>query len=226
MPHWESNRRGAGHVLRLVSVVLAALAVAGAVVIVLLPLPKPAAGGTCGPGKGSETALEAFFNPVSIGAGAEPPAQATTANLDWQAFVGQCQAATNGRMVDALALLLLAGFFLLVVPRAVRAAWPESAKAMPALASAPPGWYPDPTNLAAWRWWDGTLWQDHASAAQASGQASAPSAEAPAPAPSHPGYPGRPEATAVPETPQAVVPETPEAAVSDAPEPHPPAQGP
>ena len=163
---WGARGRGTGHTLRVVGLVLAALALSGAVVVVLLPLPKPAIGGgaTCGPGRGSESAIEAFFDPVTIGAGTEPPTSATTQNLSWQAFVGECQAATNGRMVDALALVILAGFFLLVVPRAVRVAWPESRRkplAAGAGGAAPPGWYQDPADSSGWRWWDGFGWGHH-----------------------------------------------------------------
>src|SRR5579872_6330882 len=88
------------HPLRIASWVIGILALAGAITVVVLPLPKPAAGGTCGPGRGSETAIEAFFNPVSIGAGPRPSSklpwpQRPIAVYEWQAFVGQCQASTN-----------------------------------------------------------------------------------------------------------------------------------
>lgn len=177
-PHWDSDRRRAGRPLRYGALVLAALALAGAIVIALLPLPKPAAGGTCGPGRGSESAIEAFFDPVTIGAGAEPtPSQSDPVEAarfyQWQAFVGQCQSAANGRMVDALALLIVAGFFALVVPRAVRMAWPDTARRAQVSAGAPPGWYPDPADPRAWRWWDGRLW----------GQQSAAGSGVPPPAP-------------------------------------------
>jgi len=130
--------------------------VVAAFVVILLPLPNPAAGGTCGPSlHGSEPAIAAFFDPVSIGAGPIP--SGATALYQWQAFVGQCQASTNARMVDALALLLLAGLFFFVVLPFVRRAWHEPAAAT-APHSAVAGWYPDPADPGAWRWWDGHFW--------------------------------------------------------------------
>ncbi len=143
------------HPLRIATWALSGLALAAAIVIAVLPLPHPAAGGTCGPGTGSEPAVVAFFDPVSIGAG---PEQRSTAvdELDWLAFVGECQASTNARMVDALALLLLSGFFLLVASPMVGRAWrrPQLAYAY----GVPPGWYRDPAGSSLWRWWDGHRW--------------------------------------------------------------------
>ncbi|MDE3086823.1 MAG: hypothetical protein KGJ77_08655 [Acidobacteriota bacterium] len=136
---------GAGAVLRIVTLVLAGLAVAGAVVVVVLPLPKPAAGGTCGPGAGSEPAIAAFFDPVSIGAGPQPATSAIEA-YQWQAFVGECQSAANGRMVEGLALLIVAGFFALVVHPLIRRAWHEPA---------PPG----APGTAAWPGGQTEFWQ-------------------------------------------------------------------
>src|SRR5579884_1754388 len=60
------------HLLRVASWVIGILVLASAIVVVAVPLPRPAAGGTCGPGRGSESAIEAFFDPVSIGAGPRP----------------------------------------------------------------------------------------------------------------------------------------------------------
>jgi hypothetical protein len=54
----------------------------------LVSVPNPAVGGTCGPGKGSESAIVALFDPGSIGAGAEPPAADAADRADWMAFVG------------------------------------------------------------------------------------------------------------------------------------------
>ena len=60
-------------VLHVVSVALGALALSGSAVVVVLPLPQPAVGGTCGPGGGSEPAIAALVHPSSIGAGPERP---------------------------------------------------------------------------------------------------------------------------------------------------------
>ena len=144
--HGSSPSSGAGGPLRLATLVLAALAVAGAVVVVVWPLPKPAAGGTCGPGSGSEPAIVAFFDPASIGAGPQPTSSAVEA-YQWQAFVGECQSSANGRMVEGLALLLVGGFFGLVLHPLVRRAWHEPA---PAGAGGPGGRHGDPT--PAWHW--------------------------------------------------------------------------
>lgn len=157
----SSPGSGAGQVLRWVCVGLAGLAVAGAITIVVLPLPNPAAGGTCGPGRGAEPAIAAFFDPLSIGAGVQPPG-GTLQNYQWQAFVGECQSATNARMVDALALLVLAAFFGLAVPPLVRRAWHDATRTTH---GAPPGWYADPADPRGWRWWDGRTWSHQTSSA-------------------------------------------------------------
>lgn len=166
---------GAGRILRWACIGLAGLAVAGAIAIVVLPLPNPVAGGTCGPGRGAEPAIAAFFDPVSIGAGAQPPS-GTLQNYQWQAFVGECQSATNARMVDALALLVLAAFFGLVVPPLVRRAWwHEMAQATH---GAPAGWYPDPADHSGWRWWDGRVWSHQTSSASGTSPPDSPQAPA------------------------------------------------
>ena len=97
-PHWI----GAGLAL------LGVAGVATAVTAVLTALPAPAAGGTCGPGRGSESAIAAFLNPGSIGAGPAPSAANVAAHWQWLAFVGECQAATSSRMLGAFAVLVLA----------------------------------------------------------------------------------------------------------------------
>ena len=163
MPPADKAERGSlfrHHPLRIASWIVGILALAGAVTVVVLPLPKPAAGGTCGPGRGSEPAVVAFFDPASIGAGPRPSAP-TIAVFEWQAFVGECQASTNSRMVDALALVLLSGFFLLVASPLVGRAWRRQ-QPLAGGPEMPPGWYPDPSGAAPWRWWDGYRWSQPA----------------------------------------------------------------
>ena len=70
-------------------------------------LPAPAAGGTCGPGRGSETAIEALVDPGSIGAGVEPPTTRAAARLQWNQFVNECQTATNDRALLAFPVLVV-----------------------------------------------------------------------------------------------------------------------
>jgi hypothetical protein len=175
------------HPLRIASWIIGILALAGAVTVVVLPLPKPAAGGTCGPGRGSEAAIEAFFDPVSIGAGPRPSSPAI-AVYEWQAFVGQCQASTNARMVDALALLVVAGFLLLVASPLVGRTW--RGRSAGAGTSPAAGWYPDPSGSAPWRWWDGRQWSVQTRPDQqepVTSTAPAPPTAAPQPPPAPPG---------------------------------------
>jgi len=125
-----SPRRRVGAVLVLLGLMGAAIAVTA----VLTALPQPAAGGTCGPSSGSsETPIVAFFDPVTIGAGAKPSTSDTTSYLDWLAFVGECQSATDARILEALAILILSigvgGGGLLVSrhsPASIRAALASS----------------------------------------------------------------------------------------------------
>jgi hypothetical protein len=63
--------------------------------------------GTCGPGKGSETAIVAFFDPVTIGAGTEPPASNATGRSQWSAFINSCQSAANQRAIVAFPVLIV-----------------------------------------------------------------------------------------------------------------------
>ncbi|MGH9029977.1 MAG: DUF2510 domain-containing protein [Acidimicrobiales bacterium] len=138
--------------LRIVLAVLAVAAVAGAVVVVVLPLPSPAVGGTCGPGAGAEPAIAAFFDPASIGAGAEPAA-GTEQRFEWEAFVGECQSSSDARMVTAVALLTIAVALAFAVLLVARPAVREEHVVSP-----PAGWYPDQMQLGSWRWWDGKMW--------------------------------------------------------------------
>jgi hypothetical protein len=90
---------------RLALVFLGLFGAAFAITGLLIALPRPAVGGTCGPGKSSESAIVALFNPGSIGAGQEPPATSATDRADWMAFVGECQASADGRVLGALVIL-------------------------------------------------------------------------------------------------------------------------
>ena len=89
--------------LVLVGLFGAAFAISGS----LVALPRPAIGGTCGPGASSEPAIVALFNPGSIGAGPEPPTTSATNRADWMAFVGECQASADGRALGTLVILAL-----------------------------------------------------------------------------------------------------------------------
>jgi len=95
--------------LRLAVVFLGLFGAAFAISGLFVALPAPAAGGTCGPGKLSESSIVAFFDPVSIGAGSEPAATAAdaTRRADWMAFVGECQASADGRVLSTFAILVL-----------------------------------------------------------------------------------------------------------------------
>jgi hypothetical protein len=73
---------------------------------VLVARPPPAAQGTCGPGLYSEAPIEALFNPGSIGAGPEPPATSAQARDQWSAFVAECQASADGRVLAGFAILV------------------------------------------------------------------------------------------------------------------------
>jgi hypothetical protein len=116
--------------------------VAFAISGVLTSLPAPAIGGTCGPGKGSETALEAFVEPGSIGAGVEPAASTTATGAekraDWMAFVGECQSSTNSHVLSNFAIFVLAvgvglGGSLLLLRRARPTVVPSTATPTPNL---------------------------------------------------------------------------------------------
>lgn len=93
--------------LALLFVFVGFFGVAFAVAGVLVPLPAPAAGGTCGPGTSSEAPISALLNPVSIGAGVEPPANQAAARRQWTAFVSECQSSADHRGVAAVLILVL-----------------------------------------------------------------------------------------------------------------------
>ena len=93
---------------RLVLVFVGLFGVAFAIAGLLVGLPRPAVGGTCGPGTSSESAIVAFFDPGSIGAGAEPAVTSATDRADWMAFVGECQASADSRVLGTFAILIVA----------------------------------------------------------------------------------------------------------------------
>jgi hypothetical protein len=140
--------------VRILSVVLAVVFLATAAAVTLLPLPAPAGGGTCGPGRSSESALAAFFDPVSIGAGPEPPASSGTRS-QWEDFVSSCQSSTDTRMAVAGGVLAVALLTGLGLPPVMRRLLDGSA---PPDWPLPPGWYPDPAHPHGPRWWDGSQW--------------------------------------------------------------------
>lgn len=140
--------------VRVICTVLGTLLLGAAVVVALAPLPAPAVGGTCGPSASSESAAFAFLNPVSIGAGSQPSASSGQ-RPQWQAFVSQCQTATNTRMTIAGGIVVGALVVALALPWAVKRFDRDDDHEMELQ---PPGWYPDPTNPSAGRWWDGREW--------------------------------------------------------------------
>ncbi len=93
--------------VRLVFAAIGLFGVAFAISAVVIDLPDPAVGGTCGPGAGAETPFVALVNPGSIGAGQEPAASDKEARYQWLAFVGECQASANGRGLAALGILVV-----------------------------------------------------------------------------------------------------------------------
>jgi hypothetical protein len=95
-------------VFRLALAFVGLFGIAFAIAGLLVGLPKPAVGGTCGPGTSSESSIVAFFDPGSIGAGAEPAATNATDRADWLAFVGECQASADSRVLGTFAILIVA----------------------------------------------------------------------------------------------------------------------
>jgi hypothetical protein len=130
---------------RLTLVFLGLFGAAFAISGLLVALPRPAVGGTCGPGKSSEAAIVALFNPGSIGAGPEPPTTSATDRADWMAFVGECQASADGRVLGALVILAvslavaLVGTALLMRYRRPPTAPAPVATSPPLTGSPPPG---------------------------------------------------------------------------------------
>lgn len=92
--------------VRLAFAFVGLLGAAFAISAVVVALPPPAARGTCGPGLYSEAPIVALFNPASIGAGPEPPATNAQARDQWSAFVSECQASADGRVLAGFAILV------------------------------------------------------------------------------------------------------------------------
>jgi hypothetical protein len=99
----SSRRRGIGLALIFVGLFGAAFAISG----LLAGLPRPAVGGSCGPGRTSESSIVALFDPVTIGAGREPAATHATDRADWMAFVGECQASADSRVLATFLILTI-----------------------------------------------------------------------------------------------------------------------
>lgn len=104
-PVHETQARHSG--IKFALVFLGLFGAAFAITGLLVALPPPAVGGTCGPGRSSESALVAFFDPVTIGAEQEPPATDTAGRADWLAFVGECQSSADSRVLAVFAILVL-----------------------------------------------------------------------------------------------------------------------
>lgn len=110
------NEISSHHVLRTALVFLGLFGAGLAISGLLVALPVPAAGGTCGPGRASEAPIVALLDPVSIGAGPEPPVSESASRADWVAFVSECQTAADNRGLAALAILVVSAGVALVVP--------------------------------------------------------------------------------------------------------------
>jgi len=141
--------------VRVVGTVLAAFFLAAAATIALVPLPAPAAGGTCGPSTSSEPAILAFFNPLSIGAGPEPVA-ISAQHSQWVAFVDECQSTTNSRMIQSGVIAVGALLAGLGLPWAVRRFVREDSTDPMGLT--PTGKHPDPADPHVARSWDERGW--------------------------------------------------------------------
>lgn len=102
--------------IRLGFAIVGVFGVAVAISAVVVNLPAPGVGGTCGPGSGSEAPIAAFFNPASIGAGVEPSSASAVAHSLWLAFVGECQSSTDARILIGMAVLVLSVAFALLGP--------------------------------------------------------------------------------------------------------------
>jgi hypothetical protein len=125
---------------RLAFVFVGLFGVAFAISGLLVALPRPAVGGSCGPGTTSEPAIVALFDPGSIGAGPEPPATNATDRADWMAFVGECQASADSRVLATFFILAISvGVALAGTGLVVKARKPAIARVhAPSVAGSPP----------------------------------------------------------------------------------------
>jgi hypothetical protein len=105
---------------RLIFVCLGLFGATFAMTGLLVALPRPLAGGTCGPGQGSEAAIVALFDPITIGAGPEPAATDATGRAQWSAFVHQCQTAADDRALAAFPILIVSAGVAVIGPLVVR----------------------------------------------------------------------------------------------------------
>jgi hypothetical protein len=105
---------------RLIFVGLGLFGAAFAVTGLLTALPRPAVGGTCGPGQGSEAAIVALFDPQTIGAGPEPATTDTAGRAQWSAFVQECQTAADDRALAAFPVLIVSAGVAIIGAMAVQ----------------------------------------------------------------------------------------------------------
>ena len=105
--------------IRLIFVAIGVFGAVFAISGLLIALPKPAAGGTCGPGTASEAPIVAALDPVSIGAGRDPAASDTKGHEQWLAFVGECQASADGTVLAALIILMVSAGIAIAGPRII-----------------------------------------------------------------------------------------------------------
>ncbi|MCL4423387.1 MAG: hypothetical protein M1115_09555 [Actinobacteria bacterium] len=178
---------------RVVAAILGFLGVVGvgiALTAVLTSLPAPAAGGTCGPGTASESAAAAFFDPGSIGAGPQPSVASPEAYFQWQAFVGECQAEADGRVLGGLAILVLSIVLLVAGLVLFRRERDEHAISAAHKGPTPPSWTPpswvQPT-------WTPPTWRpppppSHTVAPRPPSESWSPSPSPPAPTPADTGW--------------------------------------
>lgn len=102
MSTWLGGRR-----VGIVLVCLGLFGVAFSVSGLLSPLQPPSLNGTCGPGQGSEAAIVAIFDPITIGAGPEPPANQRQNRARWSAFVHACQTSSDERAAVTLPVVVV-----------------------------------------------------------------------------------------------------------------------